>query len=165
MASWIADADASLPRAHIAFITSSSRSENRGRAMTTNVVDRRSIVNYICRCSRNGHRVLARIVGFISINMRPRILTLATLLLFHAAMLSAQAGDSARDLVKTWTHRMAETESALKASDYAEALRLADRTVTEMVERLGPGEGSTNLLGTALTHKALAHAGLGQQDE
>lgn len=60
---------------------------------------------------------------------------------------------------------MAETEASLKAEDYQQARRLADKTVTEMVERLGPGEGSTSLLGTALTHKALAHAGLGEHDE
>lgn len=60
---------------------------------------------------------------------------------------------------------MAETESALKAEDYKEALRLANRTITEMVERLGPGEGSAELFGNALAHKALAHAGLGERAE
>lgn len=67
--------------------------------------------------------------------------------------------------MQSWKKRMAATESALKASDYEQALRLANTTVSEMAERLGPGEGSTQLFTTAIAHKALAHAGAGERAE
>ena len=92
--------------------------------------------------------------------MRSRVLILLILI-----ATTAVARDDQRDLVDTWKSRMAETESALKSGDYARAMRLADRTVGEMSERLGPGNGSTQLFGNALTQKALAHAGLGERDE
>jgi TonB family protein len=94
--------------------------------------------------------------------MKPRILILSIVLMTASA---AHAGEYARELVDAWSQRMAETESALRSADYARAMKLADKTVTEMAERLGPGEGSTLLFGKALTQKALAHAGIGEEAE
>jgi TonB family protein len=95
--------------------------------------------------------------------MRSRVLF--SLILLLAGTASAFARDDQRELVGQWQQRMAETESALRSGDYSQAMRLSNRTVSEMVERLGPGEGSTRLFGSALLHKALAHAGLGEHDE
>ena len=98
--------------------------------------------------------------GFaIAIEEGMRARRFAVILMF-ALSVSARA-----DLLETWSKRMAETEASLKEENYERALKLANRTVSEMVERLGPGEASTELFGIALTHKALAHAGLGENDE
>ena len=93
--------------------------------------------------------------------MRPR--TPLALILTLAFALAAHAGDDRQQLVDTWQERMSETEGALKAADYRRAIRLANRTVTEMTERLGVGEKPTQLFCNALMQKALAHAGLGQR--
>lgn len=94
--------------------------------------------------------------------MFPR--ALSVLLAAILIALPAAAGYE-QDMIQSWKKRMAESEAALQAADYARALRIADRTVSEMVERLGPGQGSTSLFTTALLHKALAHAGAGEVDE
>lgn len=92
---------------------------------------------------------------------RVPLLLILTLTLAFAA----HARDDRRDLLQTWQERMADTESALKAADYRRAVRLANRTVSEMAERLGTGERPTELFSSALTQKALAHAGLGERAE
>src|SRR5687768_17387723 len=86
----------------------------------------------------------------IALKMSMRARPLIFLFLMQALATSAAARDGARELLDSWSRRMAETESALKAEDYKDALRLANRTITEMVERLGPGEGSAELFGNAL---------------
>lgn len=68
-------------------------------------------------------------------------------------------------LLKPWRERMAKTATLLEAKDYRAALRLANQAVSDMVEHLGPGEGAVKWLTVTLTHKALAHAGLGEIDE
>lgn len=88
-----------------------------------------------------------------------------TLILTLALAAAAHARDDRRQLVDTWRERSAETENALKTADYRRAIHLANQTVSEMTERLGTGELPTQLFGTALTQKALAHAGLGERAE
>jgi TonB family protein len=95
--------------------------------------------------------------------MRPRVLPPLFLILVIA--LPAAARDEQRDLVDSWRQRMSETNTALEAGDYARALRLSNGVVSEMVERLGPGDGSTRLFSSALTQKVRAHAGLGEHDD
>jgi TonB family protein len=95
--------------------------------------------------------------------MRPRISVLFILTLVLTT--AAYARDDRRELVDSWQQRMTETEEALKAADYRKAMRLADRTVSEMTERLGTGDKPTQLFCSALTQKALAHAGLGERAE
>jgi TonB family protein len=95
--------------------------------------------------------------------MRPRVFLVLILTLTLAA--AAYARDDRHDLLQTWQDRMAETDTALKAADYRRAVQLANKTVSEMTERLGTGEKSARLFGTALTQKALAHAGLGERAE
>ena len=93
-----------------------------------------------------------------------RFRTPLAVILTLALAAAAHARDDRRDLLETWQERMADTESALKNADYGRAMRLANRTVSEMAERLGIGDRSTQLFSTALTQKALAHAGLGERD-
>lgn len=94
--------------------------------------------------------------------MRSRALLL---ILALSIAIPVAARDEQQELVSAWQQRMEETEAALRSGNYALAKRLSDRTVSEMVERLGPGEGSARLFGSALTQKAVAHAGLGERDE
>jgi len=75
------------------------------------------------------------------------------------------AADEQRKVVERWTERMSESASHLKAQQYGRALKVSNRTVAEMVDRLGPGDASTELFGIVLTYKALAHAGLGEHEE
>ena len=60
---------------------------------------------------------------------------------------------------------MGQTIDALKAGDHRKALRLANRTVDDMVDKLGPGDASMQWFIVAVTHKAVAHAGLGEHEE
>jgi TonB family protein len=62
-----------------------------------------------------------------------------------------------------WTERLQESVKLLKANEHARALTLNDQLVADMVEKLGPGDAATAAFALALTHKALAHAGLGQR--
>jgi len=68
-------------------------------------------------------------------------------------------------LVREWSARMAKTATLLEAKDYATALRLADQSISEMVEHLGPGDGATKWFGVMLVHKALALTGLGNTND
>ena len=106
-----------------------------------------------------------KLARFLSLNGVMRSLVLAPFLVILILAATAFAGDESRELVEGWNGRMSDTDAALRSGDYAEAKRLADRIVAEMSERLGPGEGSTQLFASALTRKALAHAGLGEHDE
>ncbi|HUP62704.1 MAG TPA: energy transducer TonB [Thermoanaerobaculia bacterium] len=95
--------------------------------------------------------------------MRPLIRCLLLCFVFaHAAF---AANSHTRDVLDSWSRRMSETSAALKAEEYQRALKLANRTIGEMVEMLGPGEASAELFGIALTQKAVAHAGLGETSE
>lgn len=94
--------------------------------------------------------------------MRPRI---APILLALLLATTAFADSHSRDVLNGWSKRMADTSAALRAEDYQRALKLADRTVAEMVEMLGPGKASEEMFGVALTQKAVAHAGLGHEAE
>jgi TonB family protein len=75
---------------------------------------------------------------------------------------SARADD---DVVAKWQSKMADTSTLLKTQQYRPALRNAKQLIDEMVERLGPGNPSTELFGTVLTYRALAHAGLGESED
>lgn len=89
---------------------------------------------------------------------------LASLLIILTTAVSASAAGSEKAVIDAWNRRMQETVTLLKAQDHRAALRLANRTVSEMVEMLGPGDAATAAFGLALVHKALAHAGLGEEE-
>ena len=65
-----------------------------------------------------------------------------------------------KDVLNSWRGRMGEARSLLEQGEYHDALRISNKLIREMVERLGPGDGSSELFGIVLTYKALAHAGL-----
>ena len=60
---------------------------------------------------------------------------------------------------------LAVSETALKKGDYAKALKVDEELIQGMVDHLGPGSDETKWFAVAVLHKALALAGLGQQDE
>lgn len=72
---------------------------------------------------------------------------------------------SASETTVRWTQQLKESVELLKSNQHERALKLNNRLVAEMVEQLGPGDGATAAFALALTHKALAHAGLGQKDD
>ncbi len=60
---------------------------------------------------------------------------------------------------------MARSTKALRAGDYERALKLSSWVVKDMMESLGTGHDATRAFGIALTHRALALAGLGRNEE
>lgn len=72
---------------------------------------------------------------------------------------------AANPVEERWTRMTVETVEHLKAARYDRALKLSNRMLDEMVQQLGPGQGAYDIFGRTLTYKALAHAGLGQQDD
>jgi TonB family protein len=64
-----------------------------------------------------------------------------------------------------WRELLADSATSLKAGDYGRALKRSDRLIAEMVDRLGPGDLEAQAFAIALTHRALAHAGLGNTDD
>jgi TonB family protein len=59
---------------------------------------------------------------------------------------------------ENWRTDINQSATMLHKSDYDGSLKIADRVVSEMVQKLGTQD---ELFATALTHKALANAGLG----
>lgn len=80
---------------------------------------------------------------------------LAFLLLFVAV---AAHGDPLID-------RLADSAAALKAHDWAKALKISDRTIRQMMDVLGPGDAESKWFSIAVAHKALALAGLGRNED
>jgi len=68
--------------------------------------------------------------------------------------------DYTQDVLRSWRGRMAQAQELLVQNEYRDALRISNKLIKEMIERLGPGDGSTEMFGVVLTYKALAHAGL-----
>ncbi len=90
-----------------------------------------------------------------------KFLAVATL----AFMSLAASQSETQRTVDRWQRRIQQSSELLKAGSYEKALRIADDLVNEMVERLGPGDAETESFGIVLVHKALAHAGLGHEQE
>lgn len=64
-----------------------------------------------------------------------------------------------------WRGDVNQTAASLRAGNYAAALKAADHVLSDMVDQLGSGGADDEMLATALTHKALASAGLGKVDD
>ncbi|HEX3579282.1 MAG TPA: energy transducer TonB [Thermoanaerobaculia bacterium] len=84
--------------------------------------------------------------------------TLFTLLVF-GFLGTASAGTG------NWQDEVSQSAATLRTGNYANSLKVADQVLTAMVERLGAGGADDTMLATALTHKALANAGLGKINE
>lgn len=99
------------------------------------------------------------VIAFVARRMR----SLGTLLV--VTLLTTAASADTKEVLDRWNGWMAESAAHLKSGEHKAALRLANRTIKEMIDQLGPGDASTEMFGTVLTYKALAHAGLRQEAE
>ena len=63
---------------------------------------------------------------------------------------------------ENWRTDINQSAIMLHKSDYDGSLKIADRVVSEMVQKLGTQD---ELFATALTHKAIANAGLGNVND
>lgn len=82
-------------------------------------------------------------------------------LVIVAILLSVAAAASAQH----WDARMQASTDALKAGDYARALKIDDGVIDEMMSSLGEGEGAARAFAIVLTQRALALAGLGLNED
>lgn len=64
-----------------------------------------------------------------------------------------------------WRAMINESSDKLKSADYAGSLKISEKVIREMIERLGPGEAATQAFGIVVSHKALALAGLGREED
>src|SRR4051794_41269592 len=64
-----------------------------------------------------------------------------------------------------WRNEVNASAATLRSGNYANSLKIADQVLSAMVDRLGAGGADDSMLATALTHKALANAGLGKINE
>ncbi|HJQ40545.1 MAG TPA: energy transducer TonB [Thermoanaerobaculia bacterium] len=80
-------------------------------------------------------------------------------------LITSTASAGTNEVLDRWNGWMAESASHLKSGEHKAALKLCNRTIKEMIDQLGPGDASTEMFGTVLTYKAIAHAGLREQDE
>jgi TonB family protein len=82
-----------------------------------------------------------------------------------ALLFSASIAAADDRITEYWQRKTRESVDLLKRGEYERSLRISQHVVSDMLDRLGPGEGSMHTFGIALTHKALALAGLGRNDE
>ncbi|HEY6138903.1 MAG TPA: energy transducer TonB [Thermoanaerobaculia bacterium] len=61
--------------------------------------------------------------------------------------------------------RIGASATALKTGDYAGALKIDERLIRDMLDRLGPGQEESKWFAVAVVHKAVALAGLGREDD
>jgi TonB family protein len=66
---------------------------------------------------------------------------------------------------QSWERDLTRSLESIKSENYAESLKLTRRVLSAMESVLGPGEQSTRAMGIVVLHKAVAHAGLGQDEE
>jgi len=82
-----------------------------------------------------------------------------------ALLLSAFLGTASAATSSNWQTEVNQSAATLRSGNYANSLKIADQILSAMVERLGAGGADDTMLATALTHKALANAGLGKINE
>lgn len=95
-------------------------------------------------------------------NYKTGIRTCAVALLSLACLGTASAITMPAE---TWRKDLNQSATTLQTGDYANSLKIADRVIADMVERLGSGAAENDVFATALAHKALASAGLGKINE
>ena len=86
-------------------------------------------------------------------------------LVLVSSLVYCVAVPAAADPTREWPQKVKKSAALLKAGEYDQSLRITDRIISEMVDLLGPGDGSMQSFGIVLTHKALANAGLGRFDD
>lgn len=87
----------------------------------------------------------------------------ATLLLL--ALFLATTASAGNYVTQLWEKKAAETVASLEQGDYPRAMKTAAWVLDDMIDKIGPGDGSTRTFAIALMQKALASAGLGKQDD
>jgi hypothetical protein len=80
-------------------------------------------------------------------------------------LLALRAHTAPLDASARWREQLARSGEALKANQFGKAQRIVDEVLADMEKRLGPGKAATEVLGIAITHKALALAGQGNHEE
>jgi TonB family protein len=85
---------------------------------------------------------------------------LLPLLVIATASPILAANNPANTTAQRWVDQLDTSSDLLKAGDYERSLKITTRLLREMVDGLGPGDGAMKVFGTALSHKALALAGL-----
>lgn len=93
-----------------------------------------------------------------------RVLPLALLIALVAVPVEARRGGrEARP--ETWDARLAEIDGHIVAARFRRALAVSEKLVDEMAQALGPGEGASRAMGTAVGYLALAEAGRGDESD
>ncbi len=99
--------------------------------------------------------------------MRYLIAAVIGLLLF-APQVTAQThrpvGVKRPQVIDRWVRNMNKADTAVKAGEWKKAHRTANAVLDEMCGRIEGGEGVATLLATATFLRALAEAGLGNEE-
>lgn len=66
---------------------------------------------------------------------------------------------------QNWFANLVTSTQALKAGEYDKALKIDDRILREMDATLGAGDAATHIFAITISHKALALAGLGRNED
>jgi TonB family protein len=64
-----------------------------------------------------------------------------------------------------WKADLDESAALLQAGEYEHSLKISERVIQEMIDKLGPGDGAMRIFGIAVSQKALAFAGLDRKDD
>ncbi|MFP5247515.1 MAG: TonB family protein, partial [Thermoanaerobaculia bacterium] len=91
--------------------------------------------------------------------------TLFFMLTRIALALALVVSFSAHAQVQQWMKQLDDSSRALEKGEYARALKIDERLITQMTSSLGPGDAATRFFTRAVVHKALALAGLGRNEE
>ena len=75
------------------------------------------------------------------------------------------AGGHAETTAEKWVSDLAKSATLLQAGDHERSLKISERLLREMIDQLGRGDAAMRIFGGALTHKALALAGLGREED
>ena len=97
--------------------------------------------------------------------MKGRFLAPAILFLLMNVRSLASGVTAQQRTVDRWQSSIRESSELLAAGSYEKSLKIVSRVIDEMVDQLGPGDAETKSFGVVLVHKAMAHAGLGQERE
>jgi TonB family protein len=93
-------------------------------------------------------------------NCKIGIGALAVAVLSLACLRTASA-----ETAENWRKDVNKSGAILRTGDYANSIKIIDHVLSDMVEHIGAGGAEDELFATALTHKALANAGLGKVNE
>ena len=85
--------------------------------------------------------------------------------LFLALLLALPLAADNNYVAQDWQKKIQASTAALKEGDHARSLKISNRLLVDMVEKLGPGKTETHAFAVVVVHKAVASAGLGKYDD